>query len=273
MTVPGTTVAISLKMYFTGARTLEYCRSLADLADRDPGVRSGSTDLIVLPTFIWLSAALEAVRDSRVHIGAQDLAMEDSGAFTGEVSGAELAEIGCTHVEVGHAERRSLFHETDTIVAAKTQAAFRHGLIPILCVGEPTRTNPMTAAELCTRELLSAVTTAQGGGGLPDRMIIAYEPFWAIGAAQPAPSSYVAEVCQRVRIALADQLRDFAIIYGGSAGPGLLTDLGTSVDGLFLGRFAHDPGAVAAVLSEATLRREHQSAQILPDAPHPDSKT
>src|SRR5215212_11522949 len=137
MTVTGTTVAISLKMYFTGARTLKYCRSLADLAERDPGVRSGTTDLIVLPTFVWLSAALGAVRDSEVHIGAQDLATEDSGAFTGEVSGAELAEIGCTHVEVGHAERRSLFHETDTIIAAKIQAAFRHGLIPILCVGEP----------------------------------------------------------------------------------------------------------------------------------------
>jgi triosephosphate isomerase len=257
-----TTVAISLKMYFSNARTLEYCRSLADLANRDPGVRSGATDLIVLPTFVSLSAALQAVRDSNVHIGAQDLAAEDSGAFTGEVSGAELAEVGCTHVEVGHAERRILFGETDTIVAAKTQAAFRHGLIPILCVGEPSRTNPVAAAELCIQQVLSATTTtAQDSDGPPGRMIIAYEPFWAIGAAQPPPSSYVADVCQRVRRALADQLRDFAILYGGSAGPGLLTDLGTSVDGLFLGRFAHDPGAVADVLSEATLAAEHGSTR------------
>jgi triosephosphate isomerase len=250
-----TTVAISLKMYFSNAHTLEYCRSLVDLADRDPGVRSGTTDVIVLPTFVSLPAALQAVRDSKVHIGAQDLAAEDSGAFTGEVSGAELAEVGCTHVEVGHAERRILFHETDTIVAAKTQAALRHGLIPILCVGEPTRTNPVAAAELCIQQVLSATTTRQDSDGPPGRMIIAYEPFWAIGAAQPAPSSYVADVCQRVRRALADQLRDFAILYGGSAGPGLLTSLGTSVDGLFLGRFAHDLGAVADVLSEATLPR------------------
>jgi triosephosphate isomerase len=250
-----TTVAISLKMYFSNARTLEYCRALVAVAARDPGVRSGTTDLIVLPTFVALPAALQAVRDSKVHIGAQDLAGEDSGAFTGEVSGAELAEVGCTHVEVGHAERRILFGETDTIVAAKTRAALRHGLIPILCVGEPTRTNPMAAAELCIRQVLSATTTGQQSDSPPGRMIIAYEPFWAIGAAQPAPSSYVADVCRRVRRALSDQLRDFAILYGGSAGPGLLTDLGTSVDGLFLGRFAHDPGAVADVLSEATLAR------------------
>jgi triosephosphate isomerase len=250
-TLSRTTVAISLKMYFSIARTREYCQSLADLADRDPGVRSGTTDLIVLPTFVALSAARQAVRDSKVNVGAQDLAADDSGAFTGEVSGAELAEIGCTHVEVGHAERRTLFGETDTVVAAKTQAAFRNGLIPILCVGEPTRTDPIAAAEMCIGQVLSAAV--RGSDGPAGQVIIAYEPFWAIGASQPAPSAYVADVCQRVRIALADQLPDFALLYGGSAGPGLLTALGANVDGLFLGRFAHDPGAVADVLSEATL--------------------
>ena len=244
------TVAISLKMYFSSARTLQYCRSLADLADEDPGIRSGSVDLIVLPTFVSLSSALRAIGDSKVYIGAQDLAVADSGPFTGEVSGAELAEIGCTHVEVGHAERRSLFHETDTIVAAKTQAALRHNLIPLLCVGEPTKASPTEAAELSTQQVLSATA---GVTGPPGRMIIAYEPIWAIGAPQPAPISYVVEVSHCIRAALADRLQDFAILYGGSAGPGLLTELGNSVDGLFLGRFAHDPRAVADVLAEAVL--------------------
>ena len=94
-------------------------------------------------------------------------------------------------------------------------------------------------------------------GGFSDtansRVIVAYEPYWAIGAAQPAPTGYVADVCQRVRAALAEHLDDVAIIYGGSAGPGLLTDLGGDVDGLFLGRFAHDPQAVAGVLAEAAV--------------------
>jgi triosephosphate isomerase len=138
------------------------------------------------------------------------------------------------HVEVGHAERRTLFGETDTVVAAKTQAAFRNGLIPILCVGEPTRTDPIAAAEMCIGQVLSAAV--RGSDGPAGQVIIAYEPFWAIGASQPAPSAYVADVCQRVRIALADQLPDFALLYGGSAGPGLLTALGANVDGLFLGR-------------------------------------
>jgi Triosephosphate isomerase len=111
---------------------------------------------------------------------------------------------------------------------------------------------PITA-EPCIGQVLSAVV--RGSDGPAGQVIIAYEPFWTIGALQPAPSAYVADVCQRVRIALADQLSDFALVYGGSAGPGLLTALGANVDGLFLGRFAHDPGAVAEVLSEATLPR------------------
>jgi len=245
-----TTVAISLKMYFSHARTLDYCRALAKLATADEGVRSGATDVVVLPTFVSVPAALAAVKGSRVLVGAQDLAAEDSGAFTGEVSGAELAEVGCTHVEVGHAERRTRFGETNAVVAAKTRAAFRNGLVPILCVGEPARADPAVAADACVRQVRSALHDGGVDAAVP-RMIVAYEPYWAIGASQPAPTAYVAEVCQRLRTTLSDHLDDIAIIYGGSAGPGLLPDLGGTVDGLFLGRFAHDPRAVAGVLTEA----------------------
>ena len=245
-----TTVAISLKMYFSASRTAAYCRSLADLANTDNGIISGATDLMILPTFVSLVGALQAVADSKVYIGAQDLAVEDSGPFTGEVSGAELAEIGCTHVEIGHAERRNLFGDTDSVVAAKARAALRHKLVPLLCVGEPAAASAAETAQLCVRQVVSATTGAPQG-----RIIIAYEPIWAIGAHKPAPSSYVTDVCQRIRIALTDHLPDFAILYGGSAGPGLLTDLGGSVDGLFLGRYAHNPAAVADVLAEAAKPR------------------
>lgn len=252
MITPPTTIAISLKMYFSNARTLDYCRALAGLAENDQGVQTGATELVVLPTFVSIRSALSAVRGTNVRIGAQDLAAEDAGPFTGEVSGAELAEIGCTHVEVGHAERRILFGETDSVVAAKTRAAFRNGLVPVLCVGEPSPTDPATAADVCVRQVLSAITQQPGEDVTIPRMIMAYEPHWAIGAPQPAPTTYVADVCKRARTALTDHLEDVAIIYGGSAGPGLLTDLDGSVDGLFLGRFAHDPQAVAGVLAEAT---------------------
>lgn len=247
-----TIVAISLKMYFSCARALDYSKQLATFAMEDEGVRSGATELVLLPSFVSIPSALTASEGTNMRVGAQDLAAEDSGAFTGEVSGAELAEIGCTHVEVGHAERRSLFGESDAVVAAKTAAALRNGLIPILCVGEHSATHPAWAAGACVEQVLSALPSGSTDTANP-RVIVAYEPYWAIGAAQPAPTGYVADVCQRVRAALADHLDDVTIIYGGSAGPGLLTDLGGDVDGLFLGRFAHDPHAVAGVLAEAAV--------------------
>lgn len=256
MTTPTgpTIVAISLKMYFSNARTLDYCRQLAVLAGDDVGVRTGATELVVLPTFVSVPSAIAAVRGTQVRVGAQDLATEDSGPFTGEVSGAELSEIGCTHVEVGHAERRTLFGETESVVAAKVGAALRNGLVPILCVGEASRADPATAADVCVSQVLSALPQ-DAGDAATSRVIVAYEPYWAIGAAEPAPTHYVADVCQRVRTGLAQHVADFAIIYGGSAGPGLLTELGDDVDGLFLGRFAHDPHVVPGLLAEAT---EHQ---------------
>lgn len=247
-----TIVAISLKMYFSYARTLEYSKQLATFAAEDAGVRTGATELVVLPTFVSIPSVLAMSEGTNVRVGAQDLAAEDSGAFTGEVSGAELAEIGCTHVEVGHAERRTLFGETDAVVAAKTSAALRNGLTPILCVGEPAATDAGAAADICVRQVRSALP-ADFADAANTRVIVAYEPYWAIGAARPAPTDYVADVCRRVRASLADHVADFAIIYGGSAGPGLLTDLGAAVDGLFLGRFAHDPQAVAGVLAEAAV--------------------
>jgi triosephosphate isomerase len=250
-----TIVAISLKMYFSNARTLDYCTAVAQLAKADDAVQGGGTELVVLPTFLSIPSALDAVHGSNVRIGAQDLAAENSGAFTGEVSGAELAEFGCTHVEVGHAERRTLFGESDSVVAAKARAAFRHGLTPIVCVGEELRSDAATASAVCVRQVLSALSHPSRTGAAIPGVIVAYEPYWAIGASRPAPADYVAEVCARIRSALTEQLDDFAVIYGGSAGPGLLSELEGSVDGLFLGRFAHDPQAVAGVLTEAAARQ------------------
>ena len=241
------TVAISLKMYFSHARTLNYCASVAELAVRDAGVARGTTELVVLPTFVSIPGALGLLAGTPVRVGAQDLCTDDAGAFTGEVSGAELAELGCSHVEVGHAERRRLFGEDEAMVTAKTGAAIRNGLVPILCVGEPTRVEPGPAADVCVRQTLAALE----GGDLSARIVVAYEPHWAIGQPHPAPTGYVREVCERTRSALAGRLADFAILYGGSAGPGLLTELSSSVDGLFLGRFAHEPQAVQQVLDEA----------------------
>ncbi|MFV0457906.1 MAG: triose-phosphate isomerase family protein [Actinomycetales bacterium] len=246
-------IGVSLKMYFSHEQTLDYCRELGDLALGSASVSSGATQLVVMPQFPSLPGAREALQPSRIEVGAQDLAAHDSGAYTGEVSGSVLAEIGCRHVEVGHAERRRMFGETPEVVAAKTRAALRNGLIPWLCIGEAEQATPDRAAVDCLEQVGAAVAGATDQG----RLVLAYEPHWAIGAPRPAPTEYIVQVCHAIRDGLADaasQGLDVAIVYGGSAGPGLLTELGTAVDGVFLGRFAHHPRAVGDVIAEAADR-------------------
>ena len=249
--MPRTTVGVSLKMYFGHGQTLEWVDTVAELARMHPAVVDGTVELFVIPTYLAVPASVALLDGTGVLVGAQDLAMEDAGAFTGEVSGAEIAEVGADVVEVGHAERRRMFGETDEVVAAKTRAALRNGLAPVLCIGETERTDADAAAAACLRQLDSALDGAAAG-----RVIVAYEPVWAIGAAEPADADHIRAVCSRLRTAItsdADRAGS-SVIYGGSAGPGLLTRLGDDVDGLFLGRFAHDPAALAQVVDEAAAR-------------------
>jgi triosephosphate isomerase (TIM) len=242
-------IGVSLKAYFGYAQTLTWCRQVASLiAARQPV----ETEVFILPSFPALAGAADLLAASGVSIGAQDLAAADAGAQTGEVTGALLSELGCRYVEVGHAERRTLFGEDETVVAAKTAAALRHGLVPVLCLGEVDRLSSEAAAAECVRQLHSALSDSQAGG-LGGRLVVAYEPHWAIGAPEPAPEAHILTVCQALR----DAVRalpahpDSVVIYGGSAGPGLLSRLAHGVDGLFLGRFAHDVAALARVLDEA----------------------
>ena len=249
MTSP-TLVGVSLKMYFGHRQSLDWCARVAELAHAHPGIASGAVELFVIPGYLSVPGALEVFEGGRVVVGAQDLAAADNGAFTGEVSGVELAEIGVAVVEVGHAERRRLFGETDEIVAQKTAAALRNGIAPVLCIGETVQGDPADAAAECLRQLASALN-----GSVDGRVIVAYEPVWAIGAAEPAPADHIRTVCAILRESVGSLAGrgGSAVIYGGSAGPGLLTELGSDVDGLFLGRFAHDTAALGRVLDEAAL--------------------
>ena len=242
------TVGVSLKMYFGYERAREWFTQVAEVARANEAVVNGDVELFVIPSFISIPAAVDAFAGTRVAVGAQDLFWEDDGAYTGEVSGAELAEAGVTVAEVGHAERRRIFAETEAIVAAKTAAALRNGITPVLCIGELERQPADSAALEVVAQLASALSGAPAG-----RVIVAYEPVWAIGAAEPADAEHIRVVCKWLRSAVAtlDGREGSSVIYGGSAGPGLLTELGADVDGLFLGRFAHDTTALAQVLDEA----------------------
>lgn len=239
-------VGVSLKAYFGHRQAQDWFASVASIARTHPGVRDGRVELFVLPTFVQLASALEAFAGTRVQVGAQDVAATGPGAFTGEVTAAELAEIGASIGMAGHAERRRVFGESDAIVAAKTVRALESGLTPLLCVGETREGDD--AAATTTAQLERALE-----GAPPGRVLVAYEPVWAIGAAEPATVEHVASAAAALRAALdADPARaGSAVLYGGSAGPGLLARLGTAVDGVFLGRFAHDPAALERVLDEA----------------------
>ena len=179
-------------------------------------------DVTILPPFTDLRSVQTAVDADKplLTYGAQDLSQHDSGAYTGEISGAFLAKLGCTFVVVGHSERRTYHHEDDALVAAKAAAAFRHGLIPIVCIGE----------HLEVREAGNHVehNLAQLRGslaGLTDEqlanVVIAYEPVWAIGTGRVASAGDAQEVCGAIRAELgniaspkiADGVR---VLYGGS---------------------------------------------------------
>ena len=255
-------VGVGLKMYFSHARTVEWCTAVARIAREHHAVIDGRVELFVAPSYLSIPRSRE-ILDDRVAVCAQDLSTHDVGAFTGEVSGAQIAEMGCTLVEVGHAERRRLFGETNDVVRAKTAAALRNRLTPILCVGEATVGNSAYATAECIRQFDDAVADAHAAGPL-GRIIVAYEPFWAIGSAEPASAAHIRAVCGplrehvRERTCSHDSSRQqsgathSAVIYGGSAGPGLLTEVADAVDGLFLGRFAQDPAAIGRILDEVT---------------------
>ena len=235
-------VGISTKLYLSYERTLTWLASVGEIARQHPALRDGSVAVFVAPSTPLLESAVRILRDAGVTVAAQDVSRFASGAYTGETGAPLLAEIGVGMAEIGHAERRRLFGETPDVIRAKVDAAQRAGLTPLLCVGETERVDPATAASTC----LAQVGDAERGP-----LVIAYEPVWAIGAPEPAPAAHVRDTVEAIRRGLPDALAGTPIIYGGSAGPGLLAQLRPQVDGLFLGRFAHAPENIRAVLDEA----------------------
>jgi triosephosphate isomerase len=248
-------------MYFSLARTTEYTRSvvaeLSSLADAERAHLAETTDLFLIPDFIGIGPTAEVLRESplEVWLGAQDCHSEDAGAFTGEVSPAVLREAGVRIVEVGHAERRRLFGEDDASTARKAAAAARNGLIPLVCIGEVSRTGEGVEAQVgaAIAEVRGQVDAVLAQVDDAAEVVLAYEPVWAIGAAQPADEAHVRGVARGIRglDSLKSRKGLTRILYGGSAGPGLYDRINDGhVDGLFLGRFGHDPKQFLATVKE-----------------------
>lgn len=244
MAPPQRTVGVSLKMYFDLEKTAEYIRACTPLAAH---ALAHNVDIFIIPDFLSLPAASTALRleAPSIRLGAQDCFWEDHGAYTGEVSPAVLKSIGCSIVELGHAERRRLFNETDEQVAKKAAAAERNGLTPLVCIGEKYQGPIKQVLEECRPQVESILAATEG------EIIFAYEPVWAIGQPLPASAEYVVAAVQALRGICTSRGRQVRFLYGGSAGPGTFDGLRDGgVDGLFLGRFAHDPQRFRDVISE-----------------------
>lgn len=249
MSTPRFLVGTSHKTYFSNARALSWTAAVAELCRTHPAVTGGAAEVFVLPTHLALPGVLATVRavGSPLVVGAQDAAATGPGPHTGDVTAAEIAEVGGALVAVGHAERRRDHGEDDLVVAAKVAAVLRAGMLPLLCVGEPEQGSPEDAALVCADQVRAAVQPAREQG-LTGEIAVAYEPVWAIGAARPASPEHIRVVCRHLRTPEGSG----RVIYGGSAGPGLLAEIAEDTDGLFLGRRAHDPDGLRAVLDEVS---------------------
>lgn len=236
-------VGVSTKMYFSAARTASYLTSLLDLlAQHQQQPDLSSLDIFFIPDLLTVAPSaslLAASNGTPILLGAQDCAPHAHGPYTGEVSPAVLAELGVRFVELGHAERRILFGETDADVAAKAKAVVDCGMVPLVCVGEVERGGGVDEAVEAVMAQVRGVLEAVGDEA---EVVLAYEPVWAIGAEAPAGVEHVVGVVGRVRgsAEVVGRKGGVRIVYGGSAGPGLFGRLGGEVDGLFLGRFAHE---------------------------------
>jgi triosephosphate isomerase len=226
------------------------------LADFLPRVPESGPEVVICPTFLSLKAAVERCAESRARVAAQNMHEEGEGAFTGEVSGPMLLEIGVDGVVLGHSERRQYFGESDEALARKVPAALRAGLEPILCVGENEAQRDSDETEgILTRQIdadLSDVPDDRLG-----EIVIAYEPIWAIGTGRTATPEQAQEACALIRGLIEARSSEAAaatrVLYGGSVKPGNAAELmaQADIDGALVGGASLDPADFAAIVSAA----------------------
>ena len=240
-------IAGNWKMYKTARQAAETIRSLADLVKGVQGV-----EVVICPPFTALAAAVEAAKGSPIAIGAQDCYWEKEGAFTGQVAVPMIADLGCSHCIVGHSERRQFFGETDATVDKKIEAVLANGLHCIACVGE-------TLAEREAGQTF-AVLDRQVRNGLSRhltsaRLVIAYEPVWAIGTGKTATPVQAQEAHAFIRQVVAQAANPEAakavrILYGGSVKPDNIATLMAQpdVDGGLVGGASLDAASFAKIV-------------------------
>jgi triosephosphate isomerase len=240
-------------MYFGFKQSQTWCEQVATTLSH-PRYQPWLADitLFTFPSAPAISEAIDAFAGTPMAVGVQNICAEPPGPWTGETSAAMVREMGGDYVEIGHAERRNDFHETPLLVARKVKMAMHHGLTPVVCIGGQ---QPLSAEDSAKAAIHQAQMLLQMLGHFPHRstdIIFAWEPQWAIGAENAANIEDIRFVCRTLRDYLQRRYPLLTrVIYGGSAGPGLLKCLWPDVDGLFLGRHVHHPTGFQLVLDEA----------------------
>jgi triosephosphate isomerase len=243
-------IAGNWKMYKTQAEARAYFAAFAPLV-----ASSTHCDIIVAPPFTALAASVEAVNGTAISIAAQDMHGEPEGAYTGEISGAMLVEVGCRAVIIGHSERRQFFGETDESVNWKVKAALAVGLTPIMCVGELlTEREAGKTEEVLGRQFREGVAALTGAEF--SRIILAYEPVWAIGTGRTATPEIASDAHRFLRQQAAasftpERAAGLRILYGGSVKPdnckGLMSQI--EIDGALVGGASLNPEAFASIVN------------------------
>jgi triosephosphate isomerase len=242
-------IAGNWKMYKTPTQTCDFFREFVPLV-----ANHTRDEILICPPFVDLHAALESAKGSNVMIGSQNIHWANEGAFTGEVSPVVLLDIGVTHCIIGHSERRQYFGETDDTVNLRLKNALEAGLTPIVCVGEVLEEREANLTEdvlrrQCTRAF-HKVSTKKA-----DKLVVAYEPVWAIGTGKTATPQIAASAHALIRGEAANTFgQDFAdqlrILYGGSVKPENAKTLMSEpdIDGALVGGASLDPRSFAAIV-------------------------
>jgi triosephosphate isomerase len=242
-------MAANWKMYKTPDQTSEFFRNFLPL------VSGHSRDeIVVCPPFLDLPAALEASKESKIAIGAQNVHWKEEGAFTGETSAGQLLALGVSHVIVGHSERRQYFCETDDTVNLRLKAALEAGLIPICCVGEVLEEREAGLTDdVLRRQCVRAFHAISAKKAA--KLIVAYEPVWAIGTGKTATPELAAEAHAVIRSEATEIFGeefagDLRILYGGSVKPENSKALMSQeeIDGALVGGASLDPKSFAAIV-------------------------
>jgi triosephosphate isomerase len=242
-------IAANWKMYKNPSQTKDFFKDFL------PAVSSHDRDeIVVCPPYVDLHAAIESAKGSKIAVGAQNVYWKDEGAFTGEVAPQMLVAVGCTHVIIGHSERRQYFGETDDTVNLKLKAALEHGLTPIVCVGEVLEEREAGLTEdVLRRQCMRAFSSISAKKAA--KLVVAYEPVWAIGTGKTATPEMASDAHVLIRGEAGKAFgEDFGaslrILYGGSVKPENSKALMSQeeIDGALVGGASLDAKSFAAIV-------------------------